>query len=320
MTPRALALLSLAVLGASEAQAQAYLRTRVPGADLCLHWGPQARTYKFHYHSAGSEQTPGTAEFVAMDAAFDTWRALAQSCSDFVFEKGQNVGVANIGYVQGSQDNTNVIVYRERTCRDAVPADDPCHEAGTCSNLYQCWDHSDATIALTTTTFSFKTGIIYDADIEFNAAPHEGGGRFLFTTISSPPCEPGAESALCVATDIQNTLTHEIGHVIGLDHVDVPGATMEASAPLGETRKRIIDSGTAQGFCTIYPKGQESPPCDDLESVEKRIVAVNRGTPGLDHMGCAAAGAALVPAAVALVGIALYRIRARARARRRTGP
>lgn len=307
MSRRVLAVVvALASLTAA-AQDRDFLRTRIPDTEQCLYWAP--RKYAYNYHSAGSQQTPGTAEFVAMDAAFDTWRTLARSCTDFEFVKGANVGVAVIGYDQESTDNTNVLVFRERACHEVVPTGDVCLEEGTCGNVYQCWDHSDATIALTTTTFSYKTGVIYDADIEFNASPQESAERFLFTTISSPPCEPGEESPLCVATDIQNTLTHELGHVVGLDHVERSGSTMEASAPLGETRKRIVDTGTAAGFCFTYPPGKASPPCEDLGEVDERIVAVNRGTPGLDHMGCTAATGA--PAALCAVLAMLMRPRRR---------
>ena len=123
------------------------------------------------------------------------------------------------------------------------------------------------------------------------AAPSESGERFLFTTISSPVCDPDAQSSQCAATDIQNTLTHEIGHVIGLDHVEQSGSTMEPSAPLGETRKRILDPGTQAGFCHVYPAHQLTPPCDEVEALHQRIIAVNQGTPGLDPVGCTAAGA-----------------------------
>lgn len=305
MIVRSVAALVLLASCAAVAQTdRAYVRTHVPDTDLCLSW--TNRKYVYNYHSAGSSQTPGTAEFVAMDAAFDTWRALAKTCSDFEFVKGPLVGVANIGYDKNSDSNTNVLVFRERACRDVVEPGDPCLEAGTCRNVYQCWDETDTVIALTTSTFSYNTGVIYDADIEFNAAPQQTGERFLFTTISSPECEPGMESPLCVATDVQNTLTHEIGHVIGLDHTTIPGSTMEATAPLGETRKRILDTGTAGGFCHIYPTNQPTPPCED---VDQKVLAVNRGTPGLERVGCAAAGGDAAVVAIAAAALVLMRRR-----------
>ncbi len=286
-----LSVASVIAVGTARAQEEAapaaFLRTRDPRSGVCLHW--TTRQYLYHYHSAGSSQTPGNAEFVAMEAAFDSWRKVAEACSDFTFEAGAMVGTALVGYDKERADNTNVITFRERSCAQVVPEDDPCWDppAGTpsCDNKYQCWDNGERVIALTTSTFSKVTGVIFDSDIEFNAAPDDTGARFLFTTISQPPCDPERQSALCAATDIQNTLTHELGHVIGLDHVEVQGSTMEPTAPIGETAKRIIDEGTAAGFCLAYPKKRPSPPC---EEVDEKIIAVNRGTPGLVAIGCSA--------------------------------
>ncbi|MGA9524222.1 MAG: myxosortase-dependent metalloprotease, MXAN_2677/MXAN_2678 family [Myxococcaceae bacterium] len=300
-------LVSCTAWAQAAAQGRGFVRTRVPDRPICLHW--EKRVYNYNFHFAGSQQTPADAEFLAMEAAFQTWRELARGCSDFRFEQGQDVGVAEIGFNPDSADNTNVLVYREQACRDVVPANDDCYLRDDCANVYQCWDHSDGTIALTTTTFSFKTGIIYDADVEFNAAPNQVGQRLLFTTVSSPQCDPGAESALCAATDVQNTLTHEIGHVIGLDHVDVLGSTMEPSAPPGEVSKRVLDTGTQAGFCFIYPSGDLTPPCEELAEGERRIVAVNRGTPGLNHMGCVAGTGAPALLAALLAVRALRRRR-----------
>ena len=116
-------------------------------------------------------------------------------------------------------------------------------------------------------------------------------------------------SATCVATDVQNTLTHEIGHAVGFDHVDALGSTMEPTAPLGEITKRIIDHGTVEGFCETYPKGGPPSPCDAQELSRRIIVARATGTPQLADFGCASAAGPLELVALALAAAALTRRR-----------
>jgi len=278
---------ALALLASSMAAAQPFIRTVVPGSEekgvLCVTWNKRGFTYVVD--AAGSARTPGESEFVAVDAAFASWQAVSDTCSDFKFTRGERQANTKIG--RGSE-SSNVVVFREVSCRTAAPSTDPCLADGSCANTYKCWDHSDFTIALTTTTFSTKTGAIYDADIELNAAPHVDDSRFLFTTISSPPCAPNPDAVTCVSTDIQNTLTHEIGHAVGFDHVENPGATMEATAPPGETQKRIIDFGMTEGFCQTYPKGLPPVPCNELAQLRRKIIVKGVGTPGLSGIGCAA--------------------------------
>lgn len=275
---------------ATSALAQPYRRTTVPGKQLCLAWN--VREYVYHYDPAGSERTPGDSEFLALEASFDTWRALSSSCSDFVFTRGEDRPNPLVGYVEATDENPrptneNVILFREVSCLDAVEQGDPCWEDGTCGNAYQCWEHGEGVIGLTTSTYSLRTGHVLDADIELNASLP---GGFLFTTVSSPPCE-GIPSTSCVAMDLQNTMTHELGHVVGLDHVTTPGSTMEATAPPGETRKRILDVGSAEGFCSIYPRGL--PPTQCLEPVEMGQALTADG-----RLGCAAAPESLLPLAL----------------------
>ncbi len=277
-----------------------YRRTVVPREEsLCLAWNNRQFTY--NVQAAGSSQTPGETEFDAIDASFQSWQALSNICSDFQFIKGPRLPNVLVGKVPGSENN-NVVVFRETKCIDVVPANDTCFNDDSCSNKHNCWDYDDNVIGLTTTTFSFRTGTIFDADIELNASPHFDGTSFLFTTVGSPVCSPENVNTSCVATDVQNTLTHEIGHALGFDHVEIFGSTVEASAPIGDTKKRIIDSGTSQGFCSTYPRGQPPTLCDDVGQLRRKVVARNTGTAGLEAIGCAAATGGASLALIVLTG------------------
>ncbi|MEW5742861.1 MAG: myxosortase-dependent metalloprotease, MXAN_2677/MXAN_2678 family [Myxococcota bacterium] len=289
-------LAAIVVLSSLAARAQDYVRT-VAGMSgdtvICVVWNKRELTYRAD--SAGSLKTPGESEFTALDSAFASWQALSDSCSDFKLIRGPRIDAPKVG--KGTEAD-QVVTFRENNCRDVVAPGDPCLADGSCANAadpngnpYACWDHSDGTIGLTTLTFSTRTGIILDADIELNAA------TYLFTTISSPPCVPGSESTQCVAYDVQNTVTHEIGHVLGFDHVENPLSTMAPTAPLGETSKRIIDLGTAEGFCSTYAAGQPPLPCDEQAQLSRHIDAENTGSFGCSctsSSGPFGVGAALV--------------------------
>lgn len=283
------ALLVVCAASSAVGQDQPFRRTQVPKPEgepmVCVTWGKRQVT--FVLDSGGSVRTPGDSEFAAVEAAVASWQSLSTTCSDFTFTQQPRAVSTKVG--KGT-DTQNTMVFREKACRDVAPDSDLCFADGTCGNVYNCWDHSDFTIGLTTTTFSTRTGVIYDADIELNASEHEDGSYFLFTAVSSPPCDIGKETTACVATDIQNTVTHEFGHFVGFDHVLNVGSTMEPTAPIGETQKRILDLGTSEGFCTTYPRNLPPVPCDELAQTRRKIVANGNGTPGLSVIGCQAVG------------------------------
>ncbi|MFI5308936.1 MAG: matrixin family metalloprotease, partial [Polyangiales bacterium] len=96
------------------------------------------------------------------------------------------------------------------------------------------------------------TGEIYDADMQLN----ESLGAIA---ICGQTCPSGA-------VDLQNVVTHEAGHFLGLGHSDVPNATMSARATIGETSKRVLADDDRQGLCSIY--GSNPPTaCSDSDFV-----------------------------------------------------
>jgi hypothetical protein len=96
---------------------------------------------------------------------------------------------------------------------------------------------SSLVVALTVLTYDRNSGEIRDADVllddwshDFCVAPDCGGSRY----------------------DLEGTLTHELGHLLGLDHSTNPEATMFAGAAPGETAKRSLDVDDVTGICTAY--------------------------------------------------------------------
>src|SRR5205823_6039388 len=98
--------LALAIASSAAAQTQLYKRTVVPGKDICLAWN--TRTVTYSPDAAGNSKTPGDDEFTAIDAAFGSWQALSDTCSDFKFVNGGRTTTIIVGKAPGS-DTSNIV-------------------------------------------------------------------------------------------------------------------------------------------------------------------------------------------------------------------
>lgn len=92
----------------------------------------------------------------------------------------------------------------------------------------------DQTIAVTLLSF-YNNCTIATAPILFN------GVGFTFTANGRS------------GTDLQAVATHEIGHLLGLDHSNSSSATMYY-AYTGGTSARVLDPDDIAGVCALYPK------------------------------------------------------------------
>ncbi|MEY3012775.1 MAG: hypothetical protein RIT45_1510 [Pseudomonadota bacterium] len=146
------------------------------------------------------------------------------------------------------------------------------------------WPVASHVIALTLVAADNKSGLIGDADILVNTA-HK-------TFCVAPDCAIGRY-------DLQNTVTHEVGHLLGLDHSLVSEATMFGGAPPQETSKRDLDPDDVAGVCTAYRMIWTEAGCPPATTEECCTAA-----PGTSSGTARTAGAS----AVALVAVAALAI------------
>ena len=254
---KAHALAAAAALALVALPARAYVRTLNKGG-LCVFWA--TRGHSFIIDAKGTPDVADTAAFAAVRNSFAAWAGVPGSDLSFP-DQGLSLDPRDrkIGFFPGQQ-NVNLVLWRTASCASAAPPGDPCIAEGGCGNKYDCWEHGDAAIATTITTSNRFTGQISDTDIELNDSPGSDGSRFVFTANDGPPCA-GPNQTGCVRIDIQNTITHEAGHSLGLDHTTVADATMYATAPEGETSKRALHPDDIQGIEAIYPAGKPTATC-----------------------------------------------------------
>lgn len=267
---------SIAVLvaGLVLGQTVPYVRTKTDDGSHCLRWPVNAGTrgsITFVQSNAG-EPSLGPGVFDAISRSAQTWQAQLQTCGDMDLVEGAHSASRFVGYKQSGQ-NENLVLFRTQLCSAVVPGGDPCVAAGTCGNAYDCWDHGSTIVALTTSSYVISSGELVDADVEMNAASATP------TIVDSPPCSAPPYTS-CVANDVQNAATHELGHFLGLAHSPDPSSTMYASEPIGETSKRVLDSGSKQFICDVYPSGQASQDCS----------STGGGGGGSSSSGCSSAG------------------------------
>jgi hypothetical protein len=102
-------------------------------------------------------------------------------------------------------------------------------------------DYDPSVLAVTVTTYDAESGRITDADIAINAGDHH-----VWTAADD-------ENACIGGYDLQNTLTHEMGHAFGLAHEKLdPQATMYPTANPCETSKRDLAAQDLGGLNFLY--------------------------------------------------------------------
>ena len=235
----------------------------------------------------------GSSDFSNDDTISDDLRDLVQEsfaswntpeCTDFRMVEGDLTSNKLVQYKKNADwdENMNLVVWRD----DDWPY-------GTSMN---------AAFALTSVTYSSSTGRIADADIEINSDTYE------FTRLKN------SKAGKTDKVDLANTLTHEVGHFLGLDHTEVEDATMYRSAPSGEVKKRTLHQDDIEGLCAIYPGNDREGACQypkDFKPPEN-----DNGKKGNDG-ACCAVGSSPLPRLPVLISWCVIGLAILGRRRRR---
>jgi MYXO-CTERM domain-containing protein len=112
------------------------------------------------------------------------------------------------------------------------------------------WPYAPAALAIASVTYT-PCGEIVDADIELNA------DQWSFRILGTGP-------VLATSHDLQNTLTHEIGHFLGFDHChddavvgasNCEEATMRIQTEAGDITMRDLSADDLAAAAHVYPNG-----------------------------------------------------------------
>jgi hypothetical protein len=241
------------VRAVAESGAPLWWRTTCIGMELDLTSPPPSLTAD-QYLAAGIE-------------AARAWSRPAVACTGIQLTMSrQGADASDTGL-----DGRNVIVFRaDLWCEHPVP-DDP--------SLRYCYPAN--ALAVTTVTKNKTTGEIVDADMELNAV------RYAWADLAAHP-----ELASPRTADFQNTVTHELGHVLGLAHpcwiandgpaplldndgqpepscndpnlpATIADSTMFSSVSTSDTVRRTLAPDDQRAVCEIYPAAEASCPSAD---------------------------------------------------------
>jgi MYXO-CTERM domain-containing protein len=258
--------------------------TETEGVPL-LHWTRSCMTYVFNNQFFARLQPRLKESDIRniFENAYQTWADV--DCSDkrspFVVEQAPGTTATSKAEFVYDEPNEALVVARTRDEWAGLPNHDP------------------TALAFTLLWHDKNTGEILDVDMELNT----GAGEFA-------NCDSGCGGKM---VDLANTITHEAGHLLGLGHTTVRGATMTTTAIGAETEKRTLEADDRAGYCALDLPEYE---CEGSGCMCPPPL-VYSSKKNVHSCGCRTLGASSQTGALSLAAFALLGLW---RARRRTAP
>jgi hypothetical protein len=178
----------------------------------------------------------------ALDASVATWNSTGCSYFSLKVDPPEAGGNATMERPTGK----NFVVFRNDSWCPPDPKE-PCYDTSA--------------TALTTVFYIDKPGDandgqILDADVELNNV------NFAFTVDGTRPAGSGSKTV----ADIQNTLTHELGHLLGLDHTCYDG--WNPCQADGHCKANSLSCQSEDDCIPLDDHGQRIPRCTDVLSTD----------------------------------------------------
>jgi hypothetical protein len=236
------------VLTLCSSEASAYVRT-VTSAGAPMFWNRTVITINAYVGDPPELLVPQDVLFAAQSAA-NTWSRDRVGCTSIELRVTSTQERSALVLLDGTSRMT---FRRESWCREPPAAGEACY---------------DPLALAVTSVFARKgDGEIIDADVELNAV------NFKWADLVRNPSDMGG------VQDLQNTLTHEFGHLIGLDHTcfigearpgavddrgrpvpscsqasdEIKATTMFAAVPPGDLDRRSLSPDDERAVCEVYP-------------------------------------------------------------------
>lgn len=230
----------------------------------------------------------------ALQRSFETWNEVSGSYFQ-AFYAGSSDQFGAAYDCEGGTENQNVVSYLTEW---------PSSVAG-----------SDV-VALTSVVYITDKGEILDADIRMNA------DHFIWQDITKVSQDRRI-------VDVQNILTHEVGHFLGLEHStdenyvgsgEARDATMWSHTNMNEIKRRVLSDDDKAGVRAIYPDAEApestcTPPERLTHAASSSVFDPNRGRCMQSKRGCSVGGGSSPYSSLGLGMMLLWMLRLRRRSR-----